>query len=150
MRQTISAIAVGWFFLSGAPQAQSDWTAVQKLPLGTTVRVTAGPRQVVGALESATANELAVRGSRHDAARFERIDIQLVESFVGNPRPKRRGARNGALWSLILVVPATFGAEMGGMDRRYLPLAYCFVVCGGAALGAWLAEDAHTIVVYRR
>jgi hypothetical protein len=101
-------------------------------------------------MAAADVNELLVRGRSTDLARFARADVDVVETFAGNPHPKRRGARNGALWSLILVVPATLAAEMGGMNHKYLPLAYCLIVCGGAALGAWLAEEARTVVVYRK
>ena len=48
------------------------------------------------------------------------------------------------------MIPATFAAEMGGSDRKDLPVLYCMIVCSGAAIGAWLADEAKTVVVYTR
>jgi hypothetical protein len=70
-------------------------------------------------MAAADVNELLVRGRSTDLARFARADVDVVETFAGNPHPKRRGARNGALWSLILVVPATLAAAGLLLDRLW-------------------------------
>ena len=147
--RTLIVFVAGWLAASPALAAQSDWTAVQRLAAGTAIRVSAGPRRATGTLHSATDTELAIV-SGNDVARFARNEVDQVEEVIGEPHPKRRGAVKGALWSLLLAVPATISAGMGGMDPKYLPLAYCFIICGGAAIGAWVADDAATRVVYRR
>ncbi len=144
-------LVAGWLAASSAfVSAQSDWTAVQKLTVGTAIRVSAGARRATGQLHIASDTEIAVLNGVSDIARFARKDVDLVEEVIGEPHPKRRGAVKGALWSLLLAIPATISAEMGGMEHKYLPLAYCFIICGGAAIGAWIADDAATRVVYRR
>jgi hypothetical protein len=150
MRTLAIAIVVGWFVYPCAVHAQSDWTAVQRLAAGTRIRVEAGARRAEGALHSATDVELAVINGFGAIARFNRNEVERVEGFVGDPHPKRRGARKGALWSSLLIIPATLSAEMGGMDRKALPFAYCLILCGGAAVGAWMADDAQTTVIYQR
>lgn len=150
MRTLIAMIVVGWFVFSPVLHSQTDWSAVQKLPVGTTVRVEAGPRRGTGTVHSSSDTELAILNGFGDIARFDRKEVERVEAFVGDPHPKRRGAKKGALWSSLLIIPATFSAEMGGMDRKALPVAYCMIICGGAAIGAWMADDAQTVIVYRR
>jgi hypothetical protein len=150
MRTLAIAIVVGWLVYPSVTHAQSDWSAVQKLAAGTPLRVGAGPRRAEGALHSATDVELTVINRFGDIARFDRNEVERVEVFVGDPHPKRRGARKGALWSSLLIIPATLSAEMGGMDRKALPFAYCMIICGGAAIGAWLADDARTTLIYQR
>jgi hypothetical protein len=149
MRNT-TLIVAGWFIFSSMLQSQSDWGAVRKLAAGTPVRVEAGSRRATGSVHSATDTELAVLNGSKDIARFDRKEIERVEVFVGDPHPKRHGAKKGALWSAPLLIPATVGAEMGGMDRKALPFAYCLIVCGGAAIGAWVADPPKTVVIYTR
>jgi hypothetical protein len=152
--RTLIVFAAVWFAVawSGieAVQPAHDWDAVRKLVPGATVRVTAGPRRLTGTVQSATETTLTLLNQFRDVARFERSDVDLVEEFLGDPHPKRRGALKGALWSSLLLIPATISSEMGGMERKYLPLTYCLVICSGAAIGAWAAEDAKSHVVYRR
>ena len=143
-------LAAGWLAAVQTLDAQSDWTAVQRLASGTTVRVAAGSRTATGLVQSATETELTLRNGGRDIARFDRKEVERVEMFIGDPHPKRRGAKKGALWSSLLIIPATVAAEMGGMDRKVLPIAYCLIICGGAAIGAWAADDAQTVVIYRR
>ena len=150
MRTPIVFFVAGWLSASAFVSAQSDWTAVQQLAPGTAVRVSAGARRATGSLHTATDSDIAVLNGFNDITRFPRKDVDLIEEVLGEPHPKRRGAIKGALWSLLLTVPATISAAMGGMDGKYLPLAYCFIICGGAAIGAWVAEDAATRLVYRR
>ena len=151
MRTPIVFFVAGWLSASSTfVSAQSDWAAVQNLTVGTAIRVSAGARRASGKLHVASDTEIAVLNGFNDIARFARKDVDLVEEVVGDPHPKRRGAVKGALWSLLLTIPATISAGMGGMEQKYLPLAYCFIICGGAAIGAWIADDAATRVVYRR
>lgn len=151
MRTPIVFFVAGWLAVSSEfVSAQADWAAVQKLSVGAAIRVTAGGRRAAGTLHTASDADIAVMTGGHDITRFSRMDVDLVEEVIGEPRPKRRGAIKGAMWSLLLVIPATISAEMGGMEHKYLPVAYCFIICGGAAIGAWLADDATTRVVYRR
>jgi hypothetical protein len=150
MRTLVTVTVAGWFIFSSILHAQSDWGAVQKLAAGTPVRVEAGSRRATGSVHSATDTELVVLNGSKDMARFDRKEIDRVEVFVGDPHPKRRGAKKGALWSTPLLIPATLGAEMGGMDRKALPFAYCLIVCGGAALGVWMADPPKTVVIYTR
>jgi hypothetical protein len=127
-----------------------DWSAVERLVPGTTARVTAGSRRTTGTVQAATDTTVTVTNEFGEAARFDRGDVDLVEEVFGHPHPKRRGAIKGALWSSLLVIPATLSTEMGGMERKYLPLTYCMIVCTGAAIGAWLANAPQTRVVYSR
>ncbi len=150
MHTLIALIVVGWFVFSPVLHCQTDWSAVRKLTGGTTVRVEAGSRRPTGTVHSASDTELAILNSFGDIARFDRKEIERVELFVGDPHPKRRAAKKGALWSSLLIIPATLGAEMGGMDRRALPFAYCMIICSGAAIGAWMADDGQIVVIYRR
>ena len=151
MRTPIVFFVAGWLASSSTfVSAQSDWNAVQKLAVGTTVRVSAGTQRATGKLHVVSDTDIAVQNGFNDIARFARTEVDLVEEVVGEPHPKRRGAVKGALWSLLLAIPATISAEMGGMEHKYLPLTYCFIICGGAAIGAWVADDAATRVVYRR
>jgi len=150
MRTLIATVVVGWIVSSPVLEAQTDWSAVQKLPIGTTVRVEAGPRLSTGTVHASSDTELAIVNGVGDIARFDRKEIERIEMFVGDLHPKRRGAKRGALWSSLLIIPATLGAEMGGMDRRALPFTYCLIICGGAAVGAWMADDAKTVVIYQR
>ena len=150
MRTLINLIVAGWCIFSSILHGQSDWSAVQTLRAGTFVRVEAGSRRATGEVHTATDTELSVRNSSGDIARFDRKEIDRVDVFVGDPNPKRRGARKGALWSAPLIIPATLGAEMGGMDRKALPFAYCLIICGGAAIGAWMADDPKTVPIYSR
>ena len=132
------------------PPVPHDWSAVQRLVPGTTVRVVAGSRRLTGGVHSATETTLTVLNEFRDMARFDRAEVDLVEEIVGHPHPKRRGALKGALWSSLLTIPATVSSEMGGMERKYLPLAYCLIICTGAAIGAWTADAPQTRVVYSR
>ncbi len=150
MRTLIAVVVVGWFISSPVLRGQTDWSAVQKLPVGTNVRVEADLRRGTGKVHSSSDTGLAILNGFGDIARFDRKEIERVEMFVGDPHPKRRSAKKGALWGSLLVIPATLGAEMGGMDRKALPFAYCLIICGGAAIGAWIADDAQTVIVYRR
>ena len=150
MRTIINLIAAGWFTVSPVLHAQSDWSAVQNLAAGTLVRVEAGSRHATGSVQTATDSELSVVNSSKDVARFDRNDIDRVAVFVGARHPKRQGAKKGALWSLPLIIPATLAAEMGGMDRKALPFAYCLIVCSSAAIGAWAADAPKTVVIYTR
>lgn len=153
MRTTAACVAVAFCVqvVNGqtAPVPR-DWSAVQRLVPGTTVRVVAGSRRLTGAVESATDATLIVLNEFRDAARLDRADVDLVEEIVGHPHPKRRGALKGALWSSLLTIPATVSTEMGGMERKYLPLAYCLIICTGAAIGMWTADAPHIRVVYSR
>ena len=139
----------GWLHAQGVT-TPSDWAAVQKLVPGTNVRVAAGSRQLTGTVQSATDTTLTVLNQFRDSARFDRGDVDLVEELFGSPHPKRRGAVKGALWSSLLAIPATISTEMGGMERKYLPLTYCMIICTGAAIGAWTADPPQSRVVYRR
>jgi len=150
MPTPIVFFVAGWFASSAFVAAQSDWSAVQQLTVGADIRVSAGARRATGKLHIASDTEIAVLSAVSDIARFARQDVDLVEEVIGHPHPKRRGAVKGALWSSLLAVPATISAGMGGMEQKYLPLAYCLIICGGAAIGAWIADDATTRVVYRR
>lgn len=127
-----------------------DWAAVQKLIPGTTVRVAAGSRRLTGTVQSVTETTLTMLNQFRDVARFDRGEVELVEAVFGDPHPRRRGALKGAVWSSLLAIPATISTEMGGMERKYLPLTYCLIVCTGAAIGAWAADAPQIHVVYRR
>lgn len=151
MRALVVILVAGWVAVSSTlVSAQSDWAGVRNISAGTAIRVSAGARRATGTLHIVSDTDIAVLNAFNDIVTFARNDVDLVEEVIGNPHPKRRGAVKGALWSLLLVVPATISARLGGMEQKYLPLAYCFIVCGGAAVGAWIAEDAVTRVVYRR
>jgi hypothetical protein len=150
MRKPITPIIAGWFIFSSILYGQTDWSTVQRLAAGTPVRVEAGSRRATGSVHSATDTELSILGSSKDIARFDRKEINRVELVVGDLHSKRRGARKGALWSAPLIIPATLGAELGGMDRKVLPIAYCLIICGGAAIGAWMADAPKTVVLYTR
>ena len=151
MRASIAAtLAAGWLVTSTMLLAQSDWMAVLKLDAGSVVRVDAGSRRAIGTVRSVTDTSLIVVNGFGDVATFARPDIDRVELFIGDPHPKRKGALKGALWSLLLAIPATLGSEMGGSDRKDLPWLYTMIVGSGAAIGAWSADAARTIVVYRR
>ena len=136
--------------LSAQGPSPRDWSAVQRLVPGTTVLVTAGSRRATGTVQATTDTMVTVTNQSGDAARFHRGDVDLVEEVFGHVHPKRRGAIKGALWSSLLVIPATLSTEMGGMERKYLPLTYCMIVCTGAAIGAWVADAPQTRVVYSR
>ena len=101
-------------------------------------------------MRAATVTMVSMSNASSDAVRFERNDVDLVEEVFGHLHPKRRGAIKGALWSSLLVIPATVSTTMGGMDRKYLPLTYCMIVCTGAAIGAWVADAPQRRVVYSR
>jgi hypothetical protein len=127
-----------------------DWSAVQRLAPGTTVRIASGSRRATGTVQAATDTSVTVTNESGEAARFDRADVDLVEEVFGHLHPRRRGAIKGALWSSLLVIPATVSTEMGGMERKYLPLTYCMIVCTGAAIGAWVADAPQKRVVYSR
>ena len=153
MRAIVACMAICLFAQGLCAQgvtAPSDWAAVQRLVPGTHVRVAAGSRRLTGTVQSATDTTLTVLNQFRDVARFDRGEVDLVEELFGNPHPKRRGAVKGALWSSLLAIPATISTEMGGMERKYLPLTYCLIICIGAAIGAWTADPPQSRIVYRR
>ena len=153
MRRIVACMAICLFAEGLHAQGVTtpgDWTAVQKLVPGTHVRVSAGSRRLTGTLQSATDTTLTVLNQFRDVARIDRGEVDLVEEIFGNPHPKRHAAIKGALWSALLAIPATISTEMGGLERKYLPLTYCMIICTGAAIGAWMADPPQRRIVYRR
>jgi hypothetical protein len=152
MRTLITAIIVGWSVYPPGLQAQSDWTAVQKLVAGTGIRVEADSRRATGILHSATDSEIVVANSFGDLAHFDRQDVQRILEVFGRPDAKKRGAiigfAVGAGWAAL----ATIGSAERDDDRRRreLPLVWAILAGGGAAIGAWMADEVRTVVVYRR
>ena len=152
MRRLIALIVVGWFVFSPALRTQSDWTAVQKLAAGTSVRVEAGTRRATGTLHRVTDSEVVVASPFGDLAHFNRQDVERILEVFGRPNAKRRGAIIGFVLGAGWATLATLGSAErdGDRRRRELPLVWLILAGGGAALGAWMADDAKTVVIYMR
>jgi hypothetical protein len=148
--RNFSLSVIGWLALTSTVHAQPNWQTVMGLPPEQTVRVRAiDGRGATGRVFSIDQATIEVLTRFKDVARFRREDVQLVEKLVGDPDAKKRGAKKGFLWGVLLSALGTIGPMMADGPSK-LPYVYGTFVGGGAAIGALTAESSPTwIVVYR-
>jgi len=149
VRRVMTIMVFGWLVVPSISHAQDQWGSVMSMPPDTRVRVegTAGNRVTVRLLR-ADDSELVVVNPFGNASRFSRQEIRIVEQLVGNADSKKRGARKGFLWGVVLSVLGTYGTLANG-GAKELSIVYGTFMGGGALTGYLLAKSPSYVVVYR-